>query len=269
VYIGESSGGIAISAGLEERERERYRRQIIISSIGEEGQKRLARSTVGVLGQGGLGSPCTLYLAAAGVGKLILVDQKPPRLSNLNRQVLHGEKEVAEGIPKAISAKRRVAQLNSEVEVEAHNIVIDDGNIGTVFDGAEIILDCLDNFSSRYILNDYCVAERKPFVHCGIESFNGQMTTIVPGETACLRCIFPRVPLLNEEIPILGATAGVFGAMEAAEAIKLILGVGRPLKNRLLFGDLMLQTWEIIEISRSDRCPVCCQDPDRIGPSLR
>jgi molybdopterin/thiamine biosynthesis adenylyltransferase len=248
---------IMSSQKLSARDLERYHRQILIPEVGEEGQKKLASTTVGVLGQGGLGSPCTIYLAAAGVGKLILVDQKPPKLSNLNRQVLHGESEVAEGIPKAMSSERRVRALNSDIEVEAHNIVIESNNIRKVFEEADLIVDCLDDFAPRYILNDYCVESGKPFVHCGIESFNGQMTTIVPGETPCLRCIFPSVPSSTEAFPIIGSTAGVFGAMEAAEALKLILGVGEPLKSKLLFGDLKFQTWDIIEVSRSERCPVC------------
>ena len=255
-----------MSEFLEETDRERYRRQIIMPSVGEEGQRRLAGSTVGVLGQGGLGSPCTIYLAAAGVGKLILVDQKPPKPSNLNRQVLHGESDINEAIPKAMSAKRRVEQLNSSIEVQAHNERIEEGNMGRLFHEADVLVDCLDDFSTRYILNDYCVAEGKPFVHCGIESFNGQMTTIVPGETPCLRCIFPNVPSSEEEIPIMGVTAGVFGVMEAAEAIKLILGVGATLKGRLLFGDLLYQTWDQIEVLRSEDCPVCSKVPRRTDP---
>jgi molybdopterin/thiamine biosynthesis adenylyltransferase len=245
----------------DESDLDRYRRQILIPSIGEEGQRRLASSTVGVLGQGGLGSPCTMYLAAAGIGKLILVDQKPPRISNLNRQVIHGERAVDQEVPKAVSAMGWIKGLNSEIDVEAHNLVIDEDNIDGVFSEAEIIVDCLDDFAPRYILNDYCVSRGKPFVHCGIESFNGQMTTIVPGETPCLRCIFPDVPSTKDEIPIIGVTAGVFGTMEAAEVIKLILDIGSPLKNRLLFGDLMYQTWEDIEVYRSEKCPVCSNLP--------
>ena len=261
-------GGKIISSGgaLRERDRERYRRQILIPSIGERGQRRLASATVGIMGQGGLGSPCTLYLAAAGVGRLILLDQKPPKLSNLNRQVLHGEREVEEGTPKAESAQMRVKALNSDVQVVAHNVVVDENNIGELLRDADIVIDCLDDFAPRYILNDYCVREKKPFVHCGIESFNGQITTIVPGETPCLRCIFPNVPSRKEEVPIMGATAGVFGAMEAAEAIKLITGVGNPLKSKLLFGDLMFQTWDIIEILRSEQCPTCSRPLPRRAP---
>lgn len=254
------------STGLSERDMERYHRQLIIPDVGEEGQRKLAAATVGILGQGGLGSPCTLYLAAAGVGRLILVDQKPPKLSNLNRQVLHDESDVMEGTPKAKSAERRVRALNSDIEVESHNIVVDEENIGRVFRDADIIADCLDDFAPRYILNDYCVKEGKPFVHCGVESFNGQMTTIVPGETPCLRCILPNVPSRREDLPIIGSTAGVFGAMEAAEVIKLIVGVGKPLKSRLLFGDLKYQSWDIIEVSRSEQCPACGHLPRRRGP---
>lgn len=242
---------------LSKRDMERYARQIMIDDLGEEGQRRLASATVGILGQGGLGSPCTLYLAAAGVGRLILVDQKAPRLSNLNRQVLHGEREVEEALPKAESGARRVRSLNSDIDVIAHDIVVDEGNIGEIFDGADLIIDCLDDFVPRYVLNDYCVKERKPFIHAGIESFHGQMTTIVPGETPCLRCIFPSVPPREGEVPILGATAGVFGALEAVEAVKLITGAGEPLRSRLLFGDLLHQSWDVIDLERAEGCEVC------------
>lgn len=238
-------------------EKERYRRQLLIPQIGEEGQLKLANTAVGILGQGGLGSPCTLYLAAAGVGKLILVDQKPPKLSNLNRQILHTEKDIEKGIPKVLSGEQKVRLLNSEIEVISYDLRITDENIDSIMEEADILVDCLDNFQTRYIVNDYCVRERKPFVHAGVEGFIGQITTIIPGETPCLRCIFPSAPSPRGELPIIGANAGVFGALEAVEVIKLITGAGVPLKSRLLFGDLLSQSWDIIEISRVSDCATC------------
>lgn len=238
-------------------EKERYRRQLLIPQIGEEGQLKLASTTVGILGQGGLGSPCTFYLAAAGVGKLILIDSQTPELSNLNRQILHTEKDVEEGISKALSGEQKVRKLNSDIEVISYDQRITEENIDSLVGEADILVDCLDNFQTRYILNDYCVREHKPFVHAGVEGFIGQITTIVPGETPCLRCIFPSAPSPKGELPIIGATPGVFGALEAVEVIKLITGAGVPLKSRLLFGDLLLQSWDIIEIGKIKDCTTC------------
>jgi molybdopterin/thiamine biosynthesis adenylyltransferase len=245
------------SGRLSDSERERYRRQLIVDGFGDEGQGKLKNATVGVLGVGGLGSPAALYLAAAGVGTIILADDQAPELSNLNRQVLHWERDVKDGSPKVESAAWKLRELNSEVEVVAHAKKVDERNMASVFKGADLVLDCLDNFETRYLLNRFCVHARTPFVHAAVEGFSGQVSVIVPGETPCIQCIFPRPPGKKAEIPIIGATAGVFGALQAGEAIKLITGIGVPLKSKLLVGDLQYQSWEVIDVGKDVSCPVC------------
>ncbi len=238
-------------------ELERYSRQIMIEGIGEEGQRKLASATVGVMGQGGLGSPATVYLAAAGVGKLILVDYQSPDLSNLNRQIMHWENDVRSGRSKVDSSAWKAREMNSEIEILPRNVKVTEENIGEVFGEADVILDCLDDFSPRYMLNEFCVREKKPFVHAAVEGFHGQMMTVVPGQTPCLRCLFPEPPPKKPKFPIIGVTAGVFGVLEAAEAVKLITGVGKTLSSKLLIGDLLYQHWDAIEICRADACTVC------------
>lgn len=229
----------------------------MIKQIGEEGQRKLAESTVGIFGQGGLGSPATIYLTVAGVGRLIIADYQKPELSNLNRQILHWERDVEEGRTKVQSSINKLAQLNSDVKVETVSEKVTENNIDGIFGDADLIVDCLDSFEVRYLMNDFCLAHGTPFVHAAVEGLNGQMTTIIPGRTPCLRCVFPRAPKSQGTFPILGATAGVFGALEAAEAIKVITGMGEPLTNRLLIGDLMYQHWETIEIRRMPQCIGC------------
>lgn len=235
---------------------QRYARQIILPGFGEEGQELLRRSTVGIMGIGGLGSPAAYYLAAAGVGRLILADPQGPDLTNLNRQLLHWEEDVGQG-SKPRSAAWKLERFNSEVEVIARTEEVTPNNIGEVFDGADVILDCLDGFPARYVLNDHSVATGVPFIHAAVEEMHGQVTTIIPGRTPCLRCLFPRAPPKRGAFPILGATAGVFGSIQAAEAVKLLTGVGEPLCSKLLVGDLQYNSWETIEVVRADRCLVC------------
>jgi molybdopterin/thiamine biosynthesis adenylyltransferase len=239
------------------RDKDRYRRQIIIEGFGEESQARLARATVGVLGIGGLGSPATMYLAAAGVGRIILVDDQVPEMSNLNRQVLHWLRDVSASRLKVESAAWKIKEMNEEVQVLERCERVTKESISSVLDEAEIVLDCTDNFETRYALNAFCVEQRKPFVHAGVEGLYGQITTIVPGRTPCLKCLFPKAPPKKSELPILGAAAGVFGSMQAAEAIKLITGVGEPLKGQMLVGDLRNNVWERVEVQRREKCPVC------------
>ncbi len=242
---------------LSDRERERYSRQIMLEQLGEEGQLKLKEATVGVLGVGGLGSPVSQYLVAAGVGSIILVDDQTPDLSNLNRQILHWEEDCELGTSKVESAAAKLRRLNSEVRIQTLGIRVDESNIQEAFSSADLVVDCLDDFHSRLFLNDFCVKEKKPFVHGAVEAFHGQVTTIVPGVSPCLRCIFPRAPPRKEKFPVLGATAGVFGSIQAAEAIKLIVGMGESLTSRLLVGDLLYQEWEIIDLCRVESCNVC------------
>jgi molybdopterin-synthase adenylyltransferase len=235
---------------------QRYVRQIGLQGFGEEGQERLRRSTVGIMGIGGLGSPAAFYLAGAGVGRLILADPQGPDLTNLNRQLLHWEEDVGKR-SKPRSAAWKLERFNSEVEIVARTEEVTPENIGEVFGGSDVLLDCLDGFPARYVLNDHSVATGVPFVHAAVEELHGQVTTIIPGRTPCLRCLFPRAPPMKGPFPILGATAGVFGSIQAAEAVKLLTGVGEPLCSKLLVGDLQFNCWETIEVVRADHCPVC------------
>ncbi len=229
---------------LSEREVERYDRQIMI--FGEDGQERLKSSKVAVVGVGGLGSPVAYYLAAAGVN-LLLVDDQSPELSNLNRQLLHWEEDVGKR-PKALSAKWKLKRFNSDIEIETYTGRLDETNIDDVLENVDILVDCLDNFETRYLLDEYAHRKRIPLVHAAVEGFYGQITTIIPGRTKSLREIFPNVKKKKGKFPIIGATAGVLGALQAAEVIKLITGAGEPLANRLLIVDLSTNTFEVIEL---------------------
>lgn len=253
-----NSHAIPMSPGkLTEMEKERYKRQLLIKGFGQKAQLSLARSTVGVLGVGGLGSPACMYLTAAGVGRLILIDDQIPEVSNLNRQVLHWERDVSSGREKVESAAWKLKEMNSDLEIVEISERVTKKNLSAVLKDADVMLDCTDNFETRYLLNRFCVEEKVPFVHAAVEGMCGQITTIVPGKTPCLRCLFPRPPPKRQDIAILGATAGVFGAMQATEAIKLITGVGETLRSKLLVGDLSCNTWDVIEVSRDKGCPVC------------
>jgi molybdopterin/thiamine biosynthesis adenylyltransferase len=238
-------------------DRTRYLRQIAIAGFGDGSQESLKRSTVTVMGAGGLGSPVSMYLAAAGVGRLILVDFQSPELSNLNRQVLHWESDVVDGTMKAVSAANKLREMNSEIEIVPKVAKIGTDDLGGVVEDSSVIVDCLDNFEARKILNVHCVKEQIPYVHAAVEGFSGQLTVIIPGRTPCLECLFPISPSRRGLVPIIGFTAGVFGCMEAAEAVKLITGVGEPLAGKVLMGDLSINYWETIEVERNTHCPVC------------
>ena len=239
---------------LSDSERERYSRQIMI--FGEEKQLELKKSTVAIVGVGGLGSPIALYLAAAGVGHIILVDSQYPELSNLNRQILHWEPDLNKK-PKVESAKEKLQKLNSTVRITAHHTRLNKDNIADILDDADIVVDALDNYETRYLLNEYCVNTKKPLIHAAVESMFGQVTVIIPGETPCLKCIIPEAPSSQEAFPILGTTAGTLGILEANEVIKLITGKGELLKNKLLLIDLERNDFMTIPVKRNPNCPVC------------
>jgi molybdopterin-synthase adenylyltransferase len=242
---------------LNDNDRCRYLRQMAIEGFGESAQSSLKESTVTVMGVGGLGSPASMYLAAAGVGRMILVDFQSPELSNLNRQVLHWEEDVKNGTMKADSAANKIRKMNSDIEIVPKVAKIGVDDLCEVVEDTDVIVDCLDNFDARRLLNLHCVKERVPMVHAAVEGFSGQLTVVVPGRTPCLECLFPYPLAKKPLIPIIGFTAGVFGCMEAAEAVKLITGIGEPLVGRMLAGDLSNNYWDIIEVERNDRCPVC------------
>jgi len=245
------------TARLSAKEREKYSRQMVMEGFGEKAQLKLKGATVGILGVGGLGSPASMYLAAAGTGHLILADDQKVERSNLNRQLLHWEQDAESSRYKVESAAEKLKGLNSDLMLTLRTERIHKNNIALLLDDADIMLDCTDNFETRMVLNAFCVSTKKPFVHAGVEGMAGQITTIVPGRSPCLRCLFPRLPPQKTSIPILGAAAGVFGSMQAVEAMKLITGVGQPLIGRMLVADLGCNSWDVIEIEPDPDCPVC------------
>jgi len=229
---------------LTERELERYDRQIRIFGI--EGQEKLKKSKVAVVGVGGLGSPVAYYLAAAGVN-LLLIDEQLPELSNLNRQILHWEEDLGKN-PKPLSAKWKLERFNSDIKIDTFVGRLTRENIKEVLKDADVIVDCLDNFETRYLLDEFAHEKGVPLVHGAVESFYGQVTTIIPGKTKSLREIFPVPPKKKENFPIVGATAGVIGTIQTAEVIKLLTGKGEVLANKLLIVDLMHNSFEVIEL---------------------
>jgi adenylyltransferase/sulfurtransferase len=239
---------------LTNEERERYHRQIIFSGWGEEGQKKIKQATVFIAGAGGLGSPVAIYLAAAGVGRLRICDFGKPELSNLNRQILHTEEDIDKN--KALSARETLNKINPHVKIENFSDKIERENVSRLVGDAQIIVDCMDNFPTRHILNEYALKAGLPFVHAGVSGMSGQITFIHTPETPCLYCIFPGSPP-SELFPIVGATAGVIGTLEALEVLKHLTGKGRPLKNRMLFWDGELMNFHEIPLQKDPNCPIC------------
>jgi adenylyltransferase/sulfurtransferase len=235
-------------------EKQRYGRQIILSGWGEEGQEKIKRSTVFIAGAGGLGSPVSIYLAAAGVGRLRICDSGATELTNLNRQVLHSDGDI--GRNKTRSARATISRINPLVMVETLEDHIVQENVARLADKADIIVDCMDNFSTRHILNAYACAAGLPFVHAGVTGMSGQITFIRTPETPCLFCLVPKsTPAAI--FPIVGATAGVIGTLEALEVIKYLTGKGTLLKNRMLFWDGELMQFHEVPLQKDPLCPVC------------
>ncbi|WP_297464697.1 ThiF family adenylyltransferase [Thermococcus sp.] len=230
---------------LSEKEIERYDRQIMI--FGKEGQEKLKNSKVAVVGVGGLGSPVAYYLAAAGIGTILLIDEQEPELSNLNRQILHWEEDLEKN-PKPLSAKWKLERFNSDIKIETFVGRLTAENVDDVLDGVDVIVDCLDNFETRFLLDDYAHRKRIPLVHGAVEGTFGQVTTIVPGKTKSLREIFPNVKERKGKFPVIGPIAGVVGSIQAMEVIKLLTGLGEPLLNRLLLVDLAYNTFDVVEL---------------------
>ncbi len=239
---------------LTEQDKKRYHRQMMISGWGEEGQQRLKSSSVFVAGAGGLGSPVSMYLAVAGVGRLRLCDCDSPELSNLNRQILHNDSRI--GVNKAESGKMTLGTLNPSIEIEAISTRIDANTVDELVGEADIIVDCMDNFPTRYVLNECAIRKGIPFVHGSIWGLEGKLTFIKSPETPCLKCIFPSAPP-PEVFPVLGATPGVIGCLEAMEVLKHLTGVGENLKGKLLVwcGDEM--EFLVYPVAKNPNCPAC------------
>jgi molybdopterin-synthase adenylyltransferase len=234
----------------------RYNRQIIFPEFGKEGQKRLRESTVLIAGAGGLGSPVAVYLACAGVGRIILVDCESVDLSNLNRQILHWEEDI--GKKKVASADRKLRKINSTVQLVPAHTRITAENVFDLLKDVHVVIDCLDNMETRFIVNAACFQEKIPFIHGGVRGFMGEITTIIPGETPCLECLFPRSrPDRTEPFPVFGATAGLVASLQVTEAIKLMAGYGKLLKGRMLYingGDMQFLS---IQMKKNPLCKVC------------
>lgn len=249
---------------LGEDQIKRYSRQIILPYIGKKGQEKLLKSKVLIIGAGGLGSPCAIYLACAGMGRLGIVDSDAVELSNLQRQILHSTKDI--GRPKAESAKERLCGINTDVEVIPYQIRLTSENILELIKDYDIIVDGSDNFSTRYLVNDACIILKRPLSHGSIFRFEGQAITIIPDKSPCYRCLFPEPspPQLtpsSQEAGVLGVVSGVIGVIQANEVLKYILGIGELLTGRLLVFNSLDSSFKIVKVPKDPRCPVCGKNP--------
>lgn len=244
---------------------ERYSRHIILKEIGIKGQKKLLAAKVLIIGAGGLGAPVAMYLAAAGVGTIGIADADDVDLSNLQRQIIHSTADV--GKPKVQSAKETIQAMNSDVVVNTYRTFVDSTNIRELIRGYDFIIDGTDNFPAKFLINDACVMEKKPFCHAGIIRFKGQLMTYIPGQGPCYRCVF-KDPPPKDAVPtckqagVIGAMGGVIGSLQAMEAIKYITGVGQNLTGRLLTYDALKNDFHNIKLpAASGKCPVCGNNP--------
>lgn len=244
---------------------ERYSRHIILKEVGAEGQKKLLNAKVLVIGVGGLGSPVTLYLAAAGVGTIGIADADDVDLSNLQRQVIHKTKNL--GIPKVQSAREAIEEINPDVKVITYHTFVTSKNIFDLIKDYDFIIDGTDNFSTKFLINDACVMTKKPFSHAGIIRFQGQLMTYVPGKGPCYRCVFRNPPPRDavptcKQVGIIGAMSGIIGSLQAMEAIKYILGQGDLLTGYLLTYDALKMEFRKVKLpTHTENCPICGTNP--------
>ena len=260
-------GNRADAVTLSGQETKRYSRHLIMPEVGVEGQKRLKAASVLLVGAGGLGSPLGLYLAAAGVGRIGLVDFDAVDFSNLQRQVLHGTPDV--GRPKLQSAKDRLQAINPEVQIDLYETRLTSANALELFKPYDIIIDGTDNFPTRYLVNDACVLLKKPNVYGSIFRFDGQASVFYPPHGPCYRCLYPEPPPPGmapscNEAGVLGVLPGVVGLIQATEAIKLVLGVGKPLIGRLLQYDALNMKFREFKLPRDPKCAVCSEPGKKI-----
>ena len=242
----------------------RYSRHILLPEVGGKGQKKIAQAKILIVGAGGLGSPAALYLAAAGVGTLGLIDSDVVDLSNLQRQVIHHTSDL--GRPKVESAKEKIIALNPDVAVITHQERLVARNALEVIRGYDIVLDGVDNFPAKFLINDACFFAEKPLVHGGILRFDGRVMTIVPKRSACYRCVFKNPPPPGlvascQEAGVIGVLAGIIGTIQATEALKLILKIGQPLTDRMLDFDARRTAFREIKTRRNPDCILCGEHP--------
>jgi len=242
----------------------RYSRHIILPEVGGEGQERLLKAKVALVGAGGLGSPAGYYLAAAGVGTIGVIDDDRVELSNLQRQIAHTMQRL--GTLKAESAKTTWEGLNSDVRVIPHAVRLAAANIRGIFGEYDIVVDGSDNFATRYLVNDACVMMKKTLISAAVFRFEGQVMSIYPGEGPCYRCLFETPPPAGvvpscQEAGVLGVVPGVVGTLQATEVVKAILGIGKPLRGRLLLWDALEMSFTTVNVPRNRACPVCGDHP--------
>ncbi len=259
---------VEVPRTLTAEQRERYSRHLLLPEVGLEGQQKLLDAKVLLLGAGGLGSPAALYLAAAGVGTLGIVDSDEVDLSNLQRQVIHSSERI--GVSKVDSAEQTISALNPDVHVVKHQMRLGADNIMEILPDYDIVVDGLDNFPTRYLLNDASVRLKMPVVSAAILGFEGQLSVFKPYEGPCYRCLFP-VPPPAELAPscgangVLGVLPGTMGLLQATEVIKLVLGEGEPLVGRLLMYDALAARFTEVRVRRDANCPICSRDPESIS----
>jgi adenylyltransferase/sulfurtransferase len=246
-----------------EEEIRRYARHIVLPEVGGVGQARLRSARVLIVGAGGLGSPAAIYLAAAGVGTIGIVDDDAVELSNLHRQILHNQEDL--GRPKVQSAREMLEALNPLVRVETHPVRLRAENVEAVIEPYDVIIDGSDNFPTKFLLNDACIFSGKPLCLAGIHRFEAQVMTILKGQGPCYRCIFIEPPPAGaipscEEAGVLGAVAGLAGCLQALEALKVLLGLGQTLAGSILRIDALRGVFRRVEVNRNPRCPVCSKE---------
>lgn len=240
---------------LTAEELERYGRQIIIGGFGEEGQEKLKRTKVFIAGTGGLGSPVSIYLVAAGVGTVRIVDHDKVELSNLNRQILHWDEDI--GKKKIDSASGKLKKLNQDVKIEAMEEMITETNVLQLVADFDLIVDAMDNLPARYVLNKAALEKNIPFFHGAVYGFEGRAMTIIPGQTACLKCVYRGRVTPQEKFPVIGVTPAVIGCIQATEVIKYIVGIGELLTDRLLVYDGLSLKFTEFKVKKDSNCEHC------------
>jgi len=243
---------------LTEEDLIRYDRQILFPPFGEEGQRKLRQSHVVIAGVGGLGSPAAIYLASAGIGKLTLVDSDAVELSNLNRQILYGEADI--GKLKVDAAAQRLQAINSTVDISTAAVVLTAQNMTELLHGGDVVIDCLDTMEARFILNEGCVKGGIPLIHGGIHGMLGEITTIIPGQTPCLACIFPREVEGKKPFPVFGCTPALIASLQVMEVIKLLVGFGELLVGKMLYVNGEAMEFVQAPLQKNKACRVCGED---------
>ena len=254
---------------LTDVQHERYHRQLVLDAVGEGGQKKICNAKVLVVGTGGLGSPVLWYLTAAGVGTLGIADGDVVDRSNLQRQIIHSTSDV--GRPKVDSAAEKLTRLNPEVRLIKHPLMAAPENIAQVIEGYDFVVDATDNFEAKFLINDACVLAGTPFSHAGVLRMSGQTMTVLPGSSACLRCVIDQPPPSGSvpgaaQVGILGAVAGTLGSVQATEALKYIVGAGALLQNRMMTLDALEMRFTTMSVQQNPACRICGTAPTTNSP---